>query len=269
MIRQAPNTSVAATAAALAPVPKRLIDDARARVAAIGPAGSDPYGALKPALTTLLESAGDDYEALLKATDTWFNRQMDRVSGWYRRQTQWILLAIAFVIAFGFGVDSIQIVTRLYGDAAVRTIVAKQITSSYAAATTQTPDAFAHNIDMSLSASSIPIDAFVDTNLRHFVWQRFTSIQRFLGALITLVAITLGAPFWFDVLGNIVNVRMAGAKPEASSGAPAPVAPPAPVVLPAPLAAAVAAVPADPSPADPLSPGPMPAPAPLRQPAVV
>jgi len=33
--------------------------------------------------------------------------------------------------------------------------------------------------------------------------------------LITAIAVALGAPFWFDLLKYIVNVRMAGEKPAA------------------------------------------------------
>ena len=38
------------------------------------------------------------------------------------------------------------------------------------------------------------------------------------GLGMTTIAILLGAPFWFDLLGTIVNVRSAGAKPPAGNG---------------------------------------------------
>ncbi|HWO47495.1 MAG TPA: hypothetical protein VNM41_05485, partial [Solirubrobacterales bacterium] len=34
------------------------------------------------------------------------------------------------------------------------------------------------------------------------------------GWLISIAAISLGAPFWFDTLGKLSNLRMAGKKPE-------------------------------------------------------
>jgi hypothetical protein len=34
-----------------------------------------------------------------------------------------------------------------------------------------------------------------------------------LGLLISTAAIAQGAPFWFDLLGKLINVRMAGKKP--------------------------------------------------------
>ncbi len=40
------------------------------------------------------------------------------------------------------------------------------------------------------------------------------SIQKIIGWLVTALAITLGAPFWFDMLKKVVNIRNTGSKPE-------------------------------------------------------
>jgi hypothetical protein len=42
-------------------------------------------------------------------------------------------------------------------------------------------------------------------------------ILKILGLLITIVAVSLGAPFWFDLLKCLINVRMAGEKPDDSN----------------------------------------------------
>jgi hypothetical protein len=44
----------------------------------------------------------------------------------------------------------------------------------------------------------------------------FTSLNLFLGFLITALAIALGAPFWFDLLNKFVNLRVSGNKPEST-----------------------------------------------------
>ena len=36
---------------------------------------------------------------------------------------------------------------------------------------------------------------------------------RVLGLLLTAAALTLGAPFWFDLLNKVANLRTAGPKP--------------------------------------------------------
>ena len=45
---------------------------------------------------------------------------------------------------------------------------------------------------------------------------------RVLGAILTAFAVSLGAPFWFDVLGKIVNVRSTGKAPSTTAGAASP-----------------------------------------------
>jgi hypothetical protein len=39
-------------------------------------------------------------------------------------------------------------------------------------------------------------------------------IERILGWLLTILAICLGAPFWFDLLNKFVNIRSAGKAPD-------------------------------------------------------
>jgi hypothetical protein len=42
------------------------------------------------------------------------------------------------------------------------------------------------------------------------------SIWYFVGIAITGIALSTGAPFWFDILLKLVNIRRAGGKPAAS-----------------------------------------------------
>jgi hypothetical protein len=41
------------------------------------------------------------------------------------------------------------------------------------------------------------------------------------GWLLTAIAVSLGAPFWFDLLGRVAQLRVTGAVPDASPSAPA------------------------------------------------
>ena len=249
--------------------PERVLSDIKAKVAALptgtaagaaavgaaaasGPAAertkADALTALKGTLTNLIVEADGDYTRLLAATDAWFDRQMDRVSGWYRRCTQWNLIAIGFIIAFGFGIDSLGIATRMYSDEGLRNAVSSQVANSYNAihndpsiSALTDPNAkaqaFAQKLDQNFSnqlTDNVPLTGFIDTNLADFFWKRFTNVHAFLGALITGLAISLGAPFWFDLLGGLTNVRMAGTKPaDVSPPAPPPAGPPAPTPVPA------------------------------------
>ncbi len=39
-------------------------------------------------------------------------------------------------------------------------------------------------------------------------------IRKFFGWLITALAISLGAPFWFDMLQKVISIRNAGVRPQ-------------------------------------------------------
>jgi methyl-accepting chemotaxis protein len=49
------------------------------------------------------------------------------------------------------------------------------------------------------------------------MWHWDSFFARFLGWMITASAVSLGAPFWFDLLGNALKLRAAGPKPERSA----------------------------------------------------
>lgn len=51
-----------------------------------------------------------------KKLENWFDDTMDRVSGWYKRRTQFILFGIGIFVAIAFNVDVIQIAGKLSTD---------------------------------------------------------------------------------------------------------------------------------------------------------
>jgi hypothetical protein len=48
-------------------------------------------------------------------------------------------------------------------------------------------------------------------------WALFLLVKLF-GLLLTTLAITQGAPFWFDLLSRVVNIRSSGGRPPVSTG---------------------------------------------------
>ena len=57
--------------------------------------------ALKPPLRALTNLGAETVDDLRRPVARWFDEGMNRVSGWYRRQTQLIIFAIGAVVAVG------------------------------------------------------------------------------------------------------------------------------------------------------------------------
>ena len=84
-----------------------------------------PDGAAKEALFAVLSQVNNDVENARKAVEDWYNSGMDRVSGWYKRKTQIILIILAAVIAVGTNTDSVLVGQTLWNSPALRDATAK------------------------------------------------------------------------------------------------------------------------------------------------
>jgi hypothetical protein len=174
-----------------------------------------PKQRIKQSAIALLTSAEGDYNTLLGVTDAWFNAKMDRVTGWYKRNAQYLMICIAFALAFGSGVDSIDLGRQLFA--------APAISGATAAAISDAVNRFKDDPDGGVARVSKTIaDAQSLQGLHISRWSPASKLdlQGVFGLLITAIAVSLGSPFWLDVLKCAVNVRMAGAKPDSSSPAP-------------------------------------------------
>lgn len=228
------------TSATMAQAPQPLLappltlEALRART---GELGSEP---LTRVMLAAIDTAGGDLELFLKNIEEWFDRTMERVSGWYRRKTNLIVFLIALLLAGAFNIDSFAIANHLYRNQADRDTIVKQaeamldkqaaeITRQSDASASQqaqsTPKPAAKAAPEASGAVASPPDArtndaksppllFNDslslpigwTTSDHYGSWRIWTLM-FAGWLVTAIAATLGAPFWFDVLGKIMIVR--------------------------------------------------------------
>jgi hypothetical protein len=181
---------------------------------------------LQRALTALWREASDDLEAFGTNIEHWFDSAMDRVSGWYKRYTQYWLLGLAMLLAILCNVDSIHILQVLSTDPKARDSLVEGAThylhsdkpgpeASPGATPTMTGDLGSLRTQMQeLEALSLPI-GWNGPQCDYFSRQWLFVI---VGWLLTAFAGSLGAPFWFDTLNRVMNVRAAGKVPDASKG---------------------------------------------------
>jgi hypothetical protein len=171
----------------------------------------------KEAIVTLVKQAGGDVPKTLTAFESWYDDGMDRAAGWYKRKTQLVLFFIGLLIAVGLNVDSITIGRTLWINPALRSY-AVTTAEQYAKEKSKTAPSADASKDLSvLQSLALPIG----WNSSKLPWmaeqgQGATYGQTFsfsslifvvAGWLLTAVAMTLGAPFWFDTLNHFMVVR--------------------------------------------------------------
>ncbi len=206
-------------------------------------------GEAEKVLTGLLDSAEDSLEKFQKGLEDFYNDAMDRATGWYKKKAKRAAFIIAVIIAFALNVDTIQITKTLWQQPQL----AKQA-ADYAAANISAVDTsggkFAikesklaqtdttikkssssgdttvvitnqnirnmHDAKSMLEGMSLPI-GWADQNIPSAVngscdflgW-----LSKLIGLLLTAGAVSLGAPFWFDLANKFINIRNSGARPE-------------------------------------------------------
>jgi hypothetical protein len=173
----------------------------------------DPNTASIPipkALELVIKNANNDTAKELADIEKWYNSTMDRVSGWYKREVQLIIFALGLVITVGLNIDTISFIASLSNNTVIRASI---VSAAQGAAATQPSAGFAglqrvfEQIQpvIGWSTSTLPAD--------FWGW-----VLKIVGLLATTFAVSLGAPFWFDVLNKFVSFRSSGALPQTSAG---------------------------------------------------
>ena len=192
-------------------------EKARARVAKAADdferkLASIPNAQLADALFALYRSAGRDAAAFQHATEQWFDDAMERVSGWYKRRAHLVLAVIAAVVVVLLNADTLAAGKVLWRDDAVRAAVVKKAENS-AKGTLKDTD-----LEKTVKKLDLPLgwELSLGDGPTQLPNDGLSWVEKLIGLLLTIGAIQLGAPFWFDLLGKIVRVRGTGAPPPAT-----------------------------------------------------
>jgi len=170
---------------------------------------------LQRALMALLDAAGNDVSKARENIEAWYNSSMERLTGWYKRRAQFIILVLGLGVVIAVNADTIAISTSLSSDKTVRdSLIAAAQEYVKQPPEKQEPDKPMKRIEQYMdlvrnqglplgwntaNPLSIPDKTKPDISVR---W-----LLKIVGWLITTLAISLGAPFWFDLLNKFVAVR--------------------------------------------------------------
>ncbi len=218
-------------------------------VAALSVISPEVNQTLNALLSNLEEYIGEKESKLAKArqnVEKWFDDSMDRVSGVFKRHSQWMALMIGLVIAAILNVDSVDLTLYLWREPTIRQALADN--ASMFELTQQeletNPEEALQNFRNQFVGLSLPIGwgitqvsttAFYDDQCQLFPREnqafglpiigstlcitppnsnnQSNLALKILGIFLTALAARQGAPFWFDVLKRVVNLRGTGANP--------------------------------------------------------
>jgi hypothetical protein len=151
-------------------------------------------------LQELYDRAGGDVARFRHDAETWFDDHMEQVSGLYRRWSQRIVWITAAVLVVVLNANSFRIAETLWNDPSKRAAIVAKAGSAENS----------ENPNVAIDDLALPIGWTDGYHSWGWVWM-------VVGMLITLGAVSLGAPFWFDVLSRFSRIRQTGTPPPASN----------------------------------------------------
>lgn len=226
---------------------------ASALIRAIGEQNGKPLSAsiradsiLKDVITELEAAAAAKAGQIEDTIAAWYDTTMQRASAVYRQKLQLISLLVAVFVCLATNADTHKIAKALWADADLRTQVASaaskyiednaeefasSLTDTNANTAGQNPpaqDDAEPNLQEAFEEFESGLEA-INTELRSFPigWdvENLPSSASEVGATalgiaFTALAITLGAPFWFDLLAFFLRLRFGSGKEANSAGNP-------------------------------------------------
>lgn len=143
----------------------------------------------------ILQAASSDFVAKING---WFDPTIDRISARFTLTTRHIALVNAALIAISVQLDTVAIVNRFAANDALRgTLVEK------AAAAEKLPASSLQDIEKLASYDLFHLPS------RPAHWRAERALRKAPGILLSVLLLSLGAPFWFETLKNLLRLRSA------------------------------------------------------------
>lgn len=164
-------------------------------------------------IQTTGESLEGDMEQLSQQVENWFDSSMERASGVYKRNSKGVAVLIGIVVAMMTNADTFNIVNRLSRDSVLRSAITQSAESTLAQQAqqgTQGPQ-LREALENNLQEVSVPL-GWTETNLQQQQKNSWNVpyAKRFVGWIISGIALSMGSTFWFGLLGRVIDIRNMG-----------------------------------------------------------
>jgi hypothetical protein len=202
-----------------------------------------PDSEFKSILIARLNESGDSYENFKASIEKWFDDYMDRISRWYKKRVTYFMYMFAFGSTLALNVDALFVMNELWKNPKLREsavvmsenivqkdyneITKKKYTGiltdssntkdSINVALDKVTDSYQnlHLLDFPITwayayqlqnSNEMPLESL--TLMEKLSWTiKQITIEKLLGFIITTLAVSIGAPIWYDLIKKLVSAR--------------------------------------------------------------
>ncbi|KQV76810.1 hypothetical protein ASC61_18405 [Aeromicrobium sp. Root344] len=178
-------------------------------------------GFLRERMDGLARETRADLVGVKAGLENWFDEAMSQAQAQYKKWAAAILFSIGLVLSVSLNASTLNVAHDLWSGVVVREAVVEAAGNAQESA-----DACSKGTDIeqascaveNVSSSQLPL-GWRDAQ-RDGAWNNGTDdaifwwLSHVVGWLLTACLIMLGAPFWFDLVGRLVNLRAGGRRPK-------------------------------------------------------
>jgi hypothetical protein len=189
--------------------------------------GTPETNRIKGLLDAFAKQASGDFAMFRKSVETHFDAVMERVTGWIKRYSQTTAIIVSAALVIGANVDTVGIASSLAINASAREkmleIAGQRLTEATAIEAQVEAGKIEEGITLEQAkekskearAALDRARSDVESAGLQFGWKdcpkTFSEVvKKIAGLIVSILAISLGAPFWFDVLQRFMQVRSTG-----------------------------------------------------------
>lgn len=134
----------------------------------------------------ILQEAESHFVAKINA---WFDQTMDRVSQRFTVSTRWVTFLCGLVLVALLQLDAVALINRIYVDDALRDSLVSRARNE------------SNLYDFVVAQGVVPLPRF-PADL-----ERFKDARHLAGMVFTTLLLSLGAPFWYNALDRLLQLR--------------------------------------------------------------
>ncbi|MGD1809495.1 hypothetical protein ACP6PL_29240 [Dapis sp. BLCC M126] len=178
-----------------------------------GPLQKSLYILAKQA-TTKISETGSTFHQFQKEVENWFDNGMERAGGVYKRNARGVAFLIGFTIAIAANVDTLHIIDTLSKDSLLRETISNY-SEEVVMEANNNPNEEEPTVKAKVDKALAEVDEALDQLQLPIGWGQkikdntnyFAGLKRLLGWIVSGIAISMGADFWFNLLRKIFEVK--------------------------------------------------------------
>jgi len=177
--------------------PDQALKNIRAMALTLETSNPELSNHLRDSLAILREAPSD----FVARVNSWFDQTIDRVSQRFTQYTHWVTLGVSLVVVLIVQLDIIAVADRLWIDDQFRSaVVSKAATDFSNDADKVNPKPYYDLLNQS-GLITVPLDGFDGWLGRIKDWRKAP------GMVLAMLLISLGAPFWYNTLKDLLKLR--------------------------------------------------------------